>query len=86
MSDSLSLSATDHDLANEFTEIDNLIRRYIDTCQFKLAILWADKRLALCRKGGRPPSFFDMAKYVKVFFKLALRKNLIHFEILFIKM
>ncbi|EJD76296.1 CBR-EMB-27 protein [Loa loa] len=49
-----------------FSEIDSLIQRYLASTQYKTALFWADKRLALCRKNGSQPSFVDMARFIKV--------------------
>lgn len=50
----------------ESAEIDSLVQRYLASAQYKTALFWADKRLALCRKNGSQPSFVDMAEFVKV--------------------
>uniref|UniRef100_A0A915PZK6 Uncharacterized protein n=1 Tax=Setaria digitata TaxID=48799 RepID=A0A915PZK6_9BILA len=50
----------------EFSEIDSLIQRYLTSTQYKTALFWADKRLALCRRNGTQPSFVDMAQFIKV--------------------
>ncbi|KAL4003184.1 Tetratricopeptide repeat family protein [Acanthocheilonema viteae] len=50
----------------DFSEIDNLIQRYLASTQYKTALFWADKRLALCRKNGSQPSLVDMARFIKV--------------------
>ncbi|VDK73505.1 unnamed protein product [Gongylonema pulchrum] len=51
----------------EVAEIEGLIRRYVTIGQYKTAMFWADKRLALCRKNNERASFVDMAEFVKVF-------------------
>uniref|UniRef100_A0A0R3RH95 TPR_REGION domain-containing protein n=1 Tax=Elaeophora elaphi TaxID=1147741 RepID=A0A0R3RH95_9BILA len=55
-----------NDGSSEFGEIDNLIQRYLASTQYKTALFWADKRLALCRRNGSQPSFVDMARFIKV--------------------
>ncbi|MCP9259431.1 Cell division cycle protein 16-like protein [Dirofilaria immitis] len=50
----------------EFSEIDGLIQKYLTSAQYKTALFWADKRLALCRRNGSQPSFVDMARFIKV--------------------
>ncbi|VDK70239.1 unnamed protein product [Litomosoides sigmodontis] len=50
----------------EFSEIDSVIQRYLTSTQYKTALFWADKRLALCRKNGSQPTLVDMARFIKV--------------------
>ncbi|VDK66443.1 unnamed protein product [Onchocerca ochengi] len=64
--DASSRAALINDGNYEFGEIDNLIQRYLANMQYKTALFWADKRLALCRKNGSQPSFIDMARFIKV--------------------
>ncbi|VDO27497.1 unnamed protein product [Onchocerca flexuosa] len=64
--DASSRAALTNDGNYEFGEIDNLIQRYLANMQYKTALFWADKRLALCRKNGSQPSFIDMARFIKV--------------------
>lgn len=52
--------------AVDLTKVDAVIQRYLTTAQYKSAIFWADKRLALCRRDRQLPSFVDMAEFVKV--------------------
>ncbi|VDM08172.1 unnamed protein product [Wuchereria bancrofti] len=49
----------------KFSEIDSLIQRYLASAQYKTALFWAEKQLALCRKNGFQPSFVDMARFIK---------------------
>ncbi|CAG9539118.1 unnamed protein product [Cercopithifilaria johnstoni] len=50
----------------EFSEIDSLIQRYLASTQYKTALFWADKRLALCRRNGSQPLLVDMARFIRV--------------------
>ncbi|VDK61032.1 unnamed protein product, partial [Anisakis simplex] len=47
------------------TQVDALIKRYLDNGQFKTAMFWADKRLVLSRKKDRPLSLVDVAEFIK---------------------
>uniref|UniRef100_A0A915APB9 Cell division cycle protein 16 n=1 Tax=Parascaris univalens TaxID=6257 RepID=A0A915APB9_PARUN len=47
-------------------QVDVIIRRYLSSGQYKTALFWADKRLALAGKKKRPPSLVDVAEFIKV--------------------
>lgn len=49
-------------------QVDILIRRYLSNGQYKTALFWADKRLALSRRKKRPPSLVDVAEFIKVYY------------------
>ncbi|MFH4979720.1 hypothetical protein AB6A40_006429, partial [Gnathostoma spinigerum] len=61
-----SVTSNDAAHSSDFTSVDRLIKRYISTAQYKTAVFWADKRLSMCRKDGRPPSYVDMAEFLNV--------------------
>ncbi|VDN08049.1 unnamed protein product [Thelazia callipaeda] len=67
MDTSTSPLSSVRDLDADLSEIDILIQRYLANTQYKTAVFWADKRLALCRKSGFKVSFIDVAHFIKVY-------------------
>ncbi|VDM38787.1 unnamed protein product [Toxocara canis] len=62
------LSSFDERIASvvDLGQLNTLIKRYLSSGQFKTALFWADKRLALSHKKGRPLSLVDMAEFINV--------------------